>query len=113
MPTAATLLAEAATEPTMARLGVAAPLLLVVMGIGASLLPFVPAVHIEPEWTEIASWNTQENIGTHNRIEVTGVRPDGEGIIVSVQVRGDGYNGGGTFAIHSRGGTIHRMVIRG
>ena len=32
------------------RLGFAAPLLLVVVGIGASLLPFVPEVHIEPEW---------------------------------------------------------------
>lgn len=32
------------------RLGVAAPLLLVVTGIGASLLPFVPAVHVEPDW---------------------------------------------------------------
>ena len=32
------------------RLGVAAPLLLVLVGIGASLLPVVPAVHVEPEW---------------------------------------------------------------
>ena len=32
------------------RLGFAAPLLLVVVGIGASLLPFVPEVHVEPEW---------------------------------------------------------------
>jgi NhaP-type Na+/H+ or K+/H+ antiporter len=32
------------------RLGFAAPLLLVVVGIGASLLPFVPEVDIEPEW---------------------------------------------------------------
>ncbi len=32
------------------RLGVAAPLLLVVTGIGTSLLPLVPAVHVEPEW---------------------------------------------------------------
>jgi monovalent cation/hydrogen antiporter len=32
------------------RLGFAAPLLLVVVGIGASLLPFVPDIDIEPEW---------------------------------------------------------------
>lgn len=32
------------------RLGFAAPLLLVVVGIGASLLPFVPDVEIDPEW---------------------------------------------------------------
>ncbi|HEX5850068.1 MAG TPA: cation:proton antiporter [Rubrobacter sp.] len=32
------------------RLGFAAPLLLVVVGIGVSLLPFAPEVHVEPEW---------------------------------------------------------------
>ena len=32
------------------RLGFAAPLLLVLVGIGASLLPFVPDVEIDPEW---------------------------------------------------------------
>jgi NhaP-type Na+/H+ or K+/H+ antiporter len=32
------------------RLGFAAPLLLVVVGIGASLLPFIPDIDIEPEW---------------------------------------------------------------
>lgn len=32
------------------RVGVAAPLLLVLLGVGISLLPVVPAVEIEPEW---------------------------------------------------------------
>jgi CPA1 family monovalent cation:H+ antiporter len=32
------------------KLGVAAPLVLVLLGIGASFLPFVPDVQIEPEW---------------------------------------------------------------
>ncbi|GIG36329.1 cation:proton antiporter [Cellulomonas pakistanensis] len=32
------------------RVGVAAPLLLVALGVGISLLPAVPAVEIEPEW---------------------------------------------------------------
>ncbi|WP_371829034.1 cation:proton antiporter [Rhodococcoides kyotonense] len=32
------------------KIGVAAPLLLVVLGIGISLLPFVPDVEIDPEW---------------------------------------------------------------
>ncbi|MFC0625408.1 Na+/H+ antiporter [Kribbella deserti] len=31
------------------RLGISAPLLLVVVGVGASYLPFVPRVHLEPE----------------------------------------------------------------
>ena len=32
------------------RLGVAAPLLLVVLGIGVSLLPFIPDFEVDPEW---------------------------------------------------------------
>ena len=42
------VISAAATLGT--RMGFAAPSLLVVAGIGASLLPFVPEVHVEPEW---------------------------------------------------------------
>ena len=62
---------------------------------------------------EIAAWNARENIGTHNRIEVTGSRPDGDGVLLTIRVSGDGYSGDGTFAIRSRDDTIYRMVIRG
>ncbi|WP_423923851.1 cation:proton antiporter [Frigoribacterium sp. 2-23] len=44
------VLAIAAASLVGNRLGVAAPLLLVVAGIGVSLLPFVPVIEIEPEW---------------------------------------------------------------
>ena len=44
------LLVIAAATTLEPRLGLAAPLVLVVMGIGASFLSFVPAVKIEPEW---------------------------------------------------------------
>lgn len=44
------LLVIAAATLLAPRLGVAAPLLLVAVGIGASLLPFAPVVHVEPEW---------------------------------------------------------------
>lgn len=44
------LLAIAGATALGSRLGVAAPLLLVVFGIAVSLLPFVPEVPIEPEW---------------------------------------------------------------
>ena len=44
------LLAIAGATTLGARWGVATPLLLVALGIGVSLLPFVPAVVIEPEW---------------------------------------------------------------
>ena len=45
----ALLVISAATllEP---RLGVAAPLLLIAVGIGTSFLPFAPEIHVEPEW---------------------------------------------------------------
>ena len=44
------LLAIAAAQTIGGRLRLAAPLLLVLAGIGVSLLPFVPPVVIEPEW---------------------------------------------------------------
>lgn len=44
------LLAIAAATTVAPRLGVAAPLLLVLVGIGVSFLPFVPDVEIEPHW---------------------------------------------------------------
>lgn len=44
------LLLIAATTTLSGRLGVAAPLLLVAVGIAVSLLPFTPDFRIEPEW---------------------------------------------------------------
>ena len=44
------LLAIAAAQMIGGRLRLAAPLLLVLVGIVVSLLPFVPPVIIEPEW---------------------------------------------------------------
>ncbi|MBM9466816.1 cation:proton antiporter [Nakamurella leprariae] len=44
------LLAVAAAAGISSRIGVAAPLILVLLGIGVSFLPFVPAVEVEPEW---------------------------------------------------------------
>lgn len=44
------LLAIAAAAVLGPRLGVAAPLLLVFVGIAVSLLPFVPTIEIEPHW---------------------------------------------------------------
>src|SRR3954454_20735750 len=32
------------------RVGVAAPLVLVLLGVGVSFLPFVPAIEVDPEW---------------------------------------------------------------
>lgn len=44
------LLAVAGATALSSRLGVAAPLLLVLAGIGVSLLPFVPELEVDPEW---------------------------------------------------------------
>jgi len=44
------LLGIAAAAAVAPRIGVAAPLLLVLSGIAVSLLPVVPPVHVEPEW---------------------------------------------------------------
>ena len=44
------LLAIAGATAFAPRLGVAAPLLLVLLGTGVSLLPFAPDLHVEPEW---------------------------------------------------------------
>jgi hypothetical protein len=59
----------------------------------------------------IARWNDDENMGTQNRIDVTGVERTAEGIAVKVSVTGTGYNGDGTltFQLGPRG--IRRLVI--
>lgn len=44
------LLTVAAAAALAPRVRIAAPLILVVLGIGVSFLPFVPAVEVDPEW---------------------------------------------------------------
>ncbi|MDF1606474.1 sodium:proton antiporter [Nocardioides sp. YIM 152315] len=44
------VLCIAAVTAVAPRVGVAAPLLLVVIGVGVGALPFVPTVEVEPEW---------------------------------------------------------------
>lgn len=59
----------------------------------------------------IARWNDDENMGTHNRIEVTGVERSADGVALRVSVTGTGYRGQGTltFQLGARG--IRRLVI--
>jgi hypothetical protein len=59
----------------------------------------------------IARWNDDENMGTHNKIDVTGVERSAEGVAVKASVTGTGYNGEGTltFQLGPRG--IRRLVI--
>ena len=62
---------------------------------------------------EIARWNDNENIGVQSRIAVTGVERSGATVTVGVAVTGNGYNGGGSFAIDVGGDRITRLVISG
>jgi hypothetical protein len=62
---------------------------------------------------QIAGWNANENIGVQSHIETTGVQREGDDVIVGVNVSGNGYNGGGSFAFRTAGGRITRMEIRG
>ena len=62
---------------------------------------------------EIATWNANENIGVHSRIEATSVRCDGDTVEFGVRVTGGGYNGGGMFTAHLRDGKVDRLLIRG
>jgi hypothetical protein len=60
---------------------------------------------------EIARWNRDENIGTQNRIRVTGVKRSGREVMVSVVVSGGGYNGSGVWSFRVGGRFIKRLVI--
>jgi SnoaL-like domain len=61
----------------------------------------------------IASWNAGENIGVHARFEVTGVRAEGSGQAVDVQVSGGGFNGPSTLVFQTAAGRVRSMTIRG
>jgi ketosteroid isomerase-like protein len=61
----------------------------------------------------IAQWSAGENIGVHARFEVTGVRTEGTGQAVDVQVSGGGFTGPSTFVFEVDGGRVRSMVIRG
>jgi SnoaL-like domain len=61
--------------------------------------------------TEIAKWNSDENIGTQNHLRVTGVHRTPKQIRVTVAVTGKGYNGDGTFVFDLDAHGITRMVI--
>ena len=61
--------------------------------------------------SEIARWNSEENIGTQNHLRVTGVERNGMQMRVNVSVTGNGYNGDGTFVFDIGPNGIARLVI--
>ena len=61
----------------------------------------------------IAEWDAGENIGVHARFAVTGVRVEGAGQAVDLQVSGGGFNGPSTFVFETSDGRVRSMTIRG
>jgi hypothetical protein len=61
--------------------------------------------------SEIARWNADENIGTHNHIRVMGVKRVGSAVDVNVVVTGEGYNGPGSLIFEVEGESIKRLTI--
>ena len=59
----------------------------------------------------IACRNDDENMGTRNKIDVTGVERSAESVAVKVSVTGTGYNGEGTLTFHLGPRGIRRLVI--
>jgi ketosteroid isomerase-like protein len=60
---------------------------------------------------EIARWNDNENIGTNNRLRITGVTRSDAEVRVAITVTGDGYNGSGVLAFAADETSIRRLVI--
>ena len=61
----------------------------------------------------IRRWSDGENIGVHARFQVTGVRAEGSGQAVDVQVSGGGFTGPSTLVFQTAGGRVRSMTIRG
>lgn len=61
---------------------------------------------------QIAAWDAAENTGVRSSFEVRAadVRPDG--VTLAVEVRGDGYQGPGTFELRLEGGLVSAFTIR-
>ena len=60
---------------------------------------------------EIARWNDDENIGVQSRISVTSVARSGGSVTVGITVKGNGYNGDGSFRFDLEGGRISRLLV--
>jgi ketosteroid isomerase-like protein len=61
----------------------------------------------------IAGWNETDNMGVSSHIDVTEFAKEGDVYVVSIQVAGDGYNGGGSMTFTLDGHAISRVVIAG
>jgi hypothetical protein len=60
----------------------------------------------------VGSWNESDNIGRQAHFEVMGVRTEGSGLVVTLQVSGGGFNGVSDFYFEVAGDRVKRMIIR-
>jgi hypothetical protein len=60
----------------------------------------------------IKGWSDQEFIGTHVTLDIRGIEQDGEAIVVTADVGGDGFNGPSHFSFLVDGDLVSRMTIR-
>lgn len=61
----------------------------------------------------IVGWHETDNMGVSSHLDVTGFAKQGDAYVVSIQVAGDGYNGGGSMTFTLDGDSISRVVIGG
>jgi hypothetical protein len=60
----------------------------------------------------IAGWNDTENIGVQSHFTIHRVTQDGPAYAATVTVKGNGYNGGGTFTFELADDLISKFTIR-
>jgi hypothetical protein len=60
----------------------------------------------------IRGWSDREFIGVRVSLEVVGVEREGEDVVVTAQVGGEGFNGPSHFTFAVEGERVARMTIR-
>ena len=61
----------------------------------------------------IRGWNETDNMGVSSHFDVLGHKIEDGAYVVSIEVRGDGYNGGGAMTFRLDGDLISRIDITG
>jgi hypothetical protein len=60
----------------------------------------------------VASWDHSDNIGKNTRFEALATRQDGRSYVVTLDVRGDGFNGTSDITFEVEGDLIRSLVIK-
>ena len=60
----------------------------------------------------IRGWSDREFIGKHVSLAIRGIEQDGQAVVVTADVGGDGFNGPSHFTFVVDGDLVSRMTIR-